>query len=619
MAQLAYGVATEPSRISIAPADLDEAVLWAGFTSARVATDYCKFWLALQCKMIDGVEAGLLLLEDDSNAFVPAASWPAERQDFKMLVPIAEQTLRERRGVVVRAAGGAARVAYPIEVKSQLWGAVVLSLLPCSDAALQTAQRKLHWGAGWIETLFHRRQADRDARQLESAKLALQIVSAVGAAKGLVGAAMTLVNELATRLDCRRVAIGTVTRRGIRVLALSHAASPAGHSRIAASLANVMDEALDEGGTTAYPAIGKNERVAVAHRDHCRDHHVDAVVSVLITHAGTPVGVITLEREAPETFDEPTLTRAESIAELVAPLFELQRALHRPVSGRAVAGFATLSARIFGRGHATMKLVAVTAAGLFLILALARGDYRIAGHATIEGVVQRALVAPFDGFVATAPLRAGDVVNQGQTIATMDTRELELDAVRYESARQEARLKQDHAQATGDRAEAAGYAASADEAQAQLALVNDKLARALIVAPFRGIIVSGDLTQQLGSPIERGKVLFQIAPLDSYRVIINVDEREIARVRNAAPGDLLLDGLSSDPLPFKVNKVIPIAVADDAGNAFRVEAALGSSDPRLRPGMEGVGKIDGGRASFVWIWAHPVFDWIRLTWWKWLP
>jgi len=617
---LAYGVATESSATSIPHPDIDEALLWAGFTAARVASDYCKFWLSLQCRTIDGVDAALLLLEDDSSAFAPAASWPAERNDFAMLVPVAEQALRERRGVVTRVPGGAARVAYPIEVKGRLWGAVVLSLQPCPDAALQTALRRLHWGAGWIETLFHRRQADRDARQLESAKLALQVVITTGAAKGLVGSAVALANELATRLDCRRVAVGTVKRRGVRVLAISHAASLAGHSRIAASLANVMEEALDEGATTAFPAIGKSERrVAVAHRDHCRDQRVAAVVSVLITHAGLPIAVITLERDGSGAFDEQTAMQAESVSELVAPLFALQRELHRPVSGRAVAGVATLSARVFGRGHATMKVFAAAAVALVLILTLARGDYRIAGHANIEGVVQRALVAPFDGFIATAPLRAGDVVNQDQLIATMDTRELELDAVRYESERQEARLKQDQAQATSDRASAAAYAASADEAQAQLALVNDKLARARVVAPFRGIIVSGDLTQQLGSPVERGKVLFEIAPLDSYRVIINVDEREIARVRNGASGDLLLDGLSSDPLRFKVNKVIPIAVADDAGNEFRVEAALSANDARLRPGMEGVGKIDAGRASYVWIWGHPVFDWIRLTWWKWLP
>src|SRR5579864_1619804 len=112
MADLAYGIATEPSGISIAQADVDEALLWGGFTAARVASDYCKFWLSLQCRMIDGVEAGLLLLEDDANAFAPAASWPAERHEFAMLVPVAEQALRERRGVVARAPGGAAKVAY---------------------------------------------------------------------------------------------------------------------------------------------------------------------------------------------------------------------------------------------------------------------------------------------------------------------------------------------------------------------------------------------------------------------------------------------------------------------------------------------------------------------------
>jgi hypothetical protein len=35
--------------------------------------------------------------------------------------------------------------------------------------------------------------------------------------------------------------------------------------------------------------------------------------------------------------------------------------------------------------------------------------------------------------------------------------------------------------------------------------------------------------------------------------------------------------------------------------------------------MEGVGKIDVGRASLVWIWTHSLVEWIWLTAWKWLP
>jgi hypothetical protein len=35
--------------------------------------------------------------------------------------------------------------------------------------------------------------------------------------------------------------------------------------------------------------------------------------------------------------------------------------------------------------------------------------------------------------------------------------------------------------------------------------------------------------------------------------------------------------------------------------------------------MEGVGKVDAGHASLLWIWTRPLVDWVRLTSWKLLP
>ena len=40
---------------------------------------------------------------------------------------------------------------------------------------------------------------------------------------------------------------------------------------------------------------------------------------------------------------------------------------------------------------------------------------------------------------------------------------------------------------------------------------------------------------------------------------------------------------------------------------------------RLRPGMEGVGKIDIDERKLVWIWTHSFTDWVRLWLWSWMP
>jgi hypothetical protein len=72
-------------------------------------------------------------------------------------------------------------------------------------------------------------------------------------------------------------------------------------------------------------------------------------------------------------------------------------------------------------------------------------------------------------------------------------------------------------------------------------------------------------------------------------------------------------------MPFVVEKVTPVSTAKEGHNFFRVEAKLDRQLDRLRPGMEGVGKVEIDRRLYAWIWTRQVIDWVRLQLWKWLP
>lgn len=162
-------------------------------------------------------------------------------------------------------------------------------------------------------------------------------------------------------------------------------------------------------------------------------------------------------------------------------------------------------------------------------------------------------------------------------------------------------------------------AAQIEQVEAMLALVADKLARATLLAPFDGVVVSGDLRQLLGTPVELGKVLFQIAPLDSYRVILQVEERDIAHLKVGQQGELTLSGIPNQYMGFSVQQITPVTTAQEGRNYFRVEARLHSPSERVRPGMEGVGKVVAGERRLIWIWTHNLVNWLRLSTWKWLP
>jgi multidrug resistance efflux pump len=201
----------------------------------------------------------------------------------------------------------------------------------------------------------------------------------------------------------------------------------------------------------------------------------------------------------------------------------------------------------------------------------------------------------------------------------LDDRELTLDRVRWTT--EAAQLAKQHQQALAehDRAQIRILRARMDQAQARIALIEEQLARVAVKAPFDGVIMSGDLTQSLGAPVERGQVLFEVAPLGAYRVVAEVDERDIDDVTEGQQSELVLPSMPGRPIPFTISRVTPVSVAEEGRNHFRVEGEPGEGADRLRPGMEGVGKITVDRRRLIWVWTHDMIDWLRLKLWRWMP
>jgi multidrug resistance efflux pump len=191
--------------------------------------------------------------------------------------------------------------------------------------------------------------------------------------------------------------------------------------------------------------------------------------------------------------------------------------------------------------------------------------------------------------------------------------------MRLQSEREQLLRKHRQALAAQERSTMVILGAQINQVDASLNLITGKLARATIVAPFDGIVVSGDLQQLLGTPVEQGKMLFQVAPLDSYRVILQVEERDIVHVKVGQQGELTLSGLPNQQMDFTLEQITPVSTAQDGRNFFRVEARLQNPSERVRPGMEGVGKAYVDERKLIWIWTHSLVDWLQLVAWKWLP
>ena len=228
--------------------------LWNRFAQSSTLKDFCRSWLALQCGMLKGIRSALILLgRPDHGPFTPAAVWPSAEFNVQHLAGSAERALKERRGLLVQSPtqnseteAANYHLAYPLEVSGKIHGVVVLEAMPASAGSMQEAMRRLHWGAGWLEAMLRRTEAQRTKDANEGLRLILDLLVSVVEQERFQAAAMALVTQLATRLDCDRVSLGFEDGRTLRVMALSHSADVGKHMNLIRAIASAMDEAVDQ-------------------------------------------------------------------------------------------------------------------------------------------------------------------------------------------------------------------------------------------------------------------------------------------------------------------------------------------------------------------------------------
>lgn len=441
--------------------------------------------------------------------------------------------------------------------------------------------------------------------------------SALLGKENLESATVAFVNELAGTFRFERVSLGLLEDDQIRIGAISHNATFEHKQELLRSLAAAMEEAADQGATlTQPPRPDDPPYILLAHTEFSARAGT-SLCSLPMVHDGRMIGILTLERLGSLPPGRNEVTQCEHLAALAAPIIALRRQAERSLVQRFFEKLSQLR-QTLRAGESRLSRMALGGLALTLLaLLLIPLPYQVTAGARIEGAEQHVLVAPTDGFLKEANVRPGDIVKAGQTLAQMADQDLRLEESKWQAEFTQHENAYIAAMARADRAAFSVSRAKANEASAQLDLVRSQLARMRIVAPSDGIIVQGDLTQSLGSPVRRGDTLLTLAPQGRHRLLLDVDERDIGDIASGRQGNLALTALPGEALSFSVERIVPVAVSRDGNNIFEVEAKLSEDPPSLRPGMLGVARVDADNRALIWRLAHRGIDWLRLQLFGW--
>jgi len=421
-------------------------------------------------------------------------------------------------------------------------------------------------------------------------------------------------NGIAQTWHCLRVTIGLARSKRIVVETVSGVVDFDARSALMIDIGQALDETVAAASMILVPAETDMDAPPQAHVALAAQLKNPALLSVPLIDNDEVFGAILLERDRPFTGKEQL--QLQRMALLLGPVIALKKLAAISPLAWSRRFLRRQLAALLGSSGLSLKIVALAVGVFALWSSFYTQDFRVDSRAEIEASVHRAVVANIPSFLKQVESKAGDVVHEGEILARLDVEDLELERVKWIGERDKLTREYRASMAQRDRSNVRVLEARRTQAESQIELLEAQIERATLRAPIDGVVVSGDLSQVLGSPVERGQLLFEVAALDDYRLVLMVDETDIGWVNPGQSGTLRLRSFPGESFAFSVASITPVSEAAGGANRFRVEATLSDSPASLRPGMEGVAKIDIEPRATAWIWTHSFVNWLRFELWK---
>lgn len=571
-------------------------------------TQISDAWIELQCGLIAGCVGGWVLRVDARGQLAPEATFPPGAELHRTARRLALGAIGARDGLIEELPEGKGwLLAYPLGGRAAPRGAVVVDLRGNRALNLKSAMRQLQWGAGWSSALLSESTGDATG--------AFRLFASVLRPRRATDAATALVTELAQRFGLDRASLGFHGRRGIRLAALSHALQPDARMQVVRAIESAMDEAADQQAAIVLPRPGADPGLVT--RASAELAAGGGIVALPLTAHDRTVGVLLAERATAFTTED--LSLLEAIAALAGPVLHEKRLNNRNVLAKAISGVADSLAVVLGPRWLVTKTAILAAAMIVAASTVVTYPYEISAPAAVEAEDRRLVPAPFDGYLVRSIARAGDTVKAGDPLAALDDTDLGLERLGLIADREQRTSELQTATARYDLAKAKIMRAEIDQIEARLKLVDLKIQRAVLRAPIGGLVLVGDLSQATGEPVKTGTALFEIAPVGAFRMVVKVDETEIAQAAVGQRGRAILAALPDQALDFVVTRVGPVLEVGGGRNYYRVEGRIAEPPAVLRPGFEGRARLEVGPRTLWWTYTHQLMRWLRLQVWAWLP
>ena len=207
--------------------------------------------------------------------------------------------------------------------------------------------------------------------------------------------------------------------------------------------------------------------------------------------------------------------------------------------------------------------------------------------AVLEAAEEANVAARQSGIVVDIQVEEGDIVEEGQILAQLETDQLQLRLKQAQAnlkqlANEMQRMQRMHKQnmVSADAYERVQFEYEAQKARTELAELN--LEHATIRAPISGVIANRFI--KVGNMMKVNDEAFKITDMSELHAIIHLPESEKAELK---AGQTAFVQVASREIPYEghIERISPIV--DRSTGTIRVTVSLSGLEQGLRPGMFG--------------------------------
>jgi len=514
-----------------------------------------------------------------------ALSWHSDMESI--LFKLAASSLKQQ-GLQVLQDEGLTLLASPVPQRQDQAASAVAIVLAQSEQSISTFAAILPLLGGYLNF------TNGTTEKLDN--LIINLLHGISASERFEQSCHHLTLLLQQRLDCSWVLLGTCQAKHCKIESVSQQKDPQKRIAFMQAASAVMDGCRLANSPIDSRTHADNPNLQQL-KNLTHSAHIQALPlfrSIDADHIDIIAVILLLWQKLPQDF---------------APIAELSKhaGLMGPVLYQSQQASPNLWRRFWHKVNRAKRWLGFFIVCSLIAILLLPVPHHVHGKIEIQPLVKRYINSPFDGILAQASVRTGDLVTQGTALARLDDKEIAWELSGLAAQQQAYQKQKDINRAKGDTGGVQIAQLELEKIQTQIDLLNYRNDNLLINSPLAGVVLSGDLERAEGSPVNKGQVLFEIAPLDKLLIELSISADDIAYVKPDMPLFFELNSYPGEQWIRQLKRIRPRAEIKETRLVFILETELDNPAEKLRPGQQGMGYIIAPDRPVAWILFHKVW------------